>query len=165
MAEANIADVLVRQYRAGLAMLLAAMRNCPAALWFADEYENKYWHIAYHTLFYTHLYLHPSEAECVPWAKHRPEYRLLGVHPGYPARPKPDVPYSQAELLELHQICVEEVAERVRAVPLDGASGFAWLPFSRMELHVYNIRHIQHHTAQLIERLRTRNGIGTDWVR
>lgn len=145
-------------------MLLQAISNCPESLWFADAYENKFWHIAYHTLFYAHLYLHPSEAEFVPWAKQRPEYRLLGAHHSFPPRPKPDVPYTKPDLLELYYICSQELAGRVHSVPLDSPSGFDWLPFSRMELHVYNIRHIQHHTAQLIDRLRTTRNIPTNWV-
>jgi hypothetical protein len=28
--------------------------------------------IAYHALFYTHLYLQPAEADFVPWEHHRP---------------------------------------------------------------------------------------------
>jgi hypothetical protein len=36
--------------------------------------------------------------------------------------------------------------------------------FSRAELHVYNIRHIHHHAAQLSLRLRLDTGRGVDWV-
>ncbi len=37
---------------------------------------------------------------------------------------------------------------------LDADSGFYWLPFNKFELQLYNIRHIQHHTGQLTDRLR-----------
>jgi len=33
-----------------------------------------------------------------------------------------------------------------------------------MELHIYNIRHLQHHTGQLMDRLRTAGNIGVAWV-
>jgi len=33
-----------------------------------------------------------------------------------------------------------------------------------MELHMYNIRHLQHHAGQLIDRLRTTENIGIAWV-
>jgi uncharacterized damage-inducible protein DinB len=48
---------------------------------------------------------------------------------------------------------------------LEGPSEFPWLPMSRAELHLYNIRHIQHHTGQLGAFLR-RNGVDAGrWVK
>jgi hypothetical protein len=48
---------------------------------------------------------------------------------------------------------------------LDSASGFHWLPFSRFELHLYNLRHLEHHTGQLADRLRSVANLGVTWVR
>jgi len=165
LSDLNMLEVLGRQYRASLEMLLQAITKCPEALWLAPSYPNKFWHIAYHALFYTHLYLQASEAEFRPWAKHRPNYQYLGTVPRPPYdRPKIDVPYSKAEILEYHEVCCGESEDRLRALELDSPSGFPWLRFSRMELHVYNLRHLQHHAGQLIERLRTAENIGVDWV-
>ena len=36
--------------------------------------------------------------------------------------------------------------------------------FTRAELHLYNIRHIQHHAAQLILRLRLDTDVDIPWV-
>ena len=53
--------------------------------------------------------------------------------------------------------------ERDGGLVFAGATGFGlitddgydlWLPFSRLELHLYNLRHIQHHTGQLSAYLR-----------
>ncbi|KPJ52053.1 hypothetical protein AMJ39_08795 [candidate division TA06 bacterium DG_24] len=52
----------------------------------------------------------------------------------------------------------------MRAVPFGDPSGFPWLPFNRFELHLYNIRHIQHHAGQLIERLRSQGVTDFEWV-
>lgn len=165
MSELDIHEVLGRQYRASLKMLWQAITKCPEDLWLAPGYVNKFWHIAYHTLFYTHLYLQASEAEFSPWAKHRPDYQFLGSVPRPPSdRPKIEVPYSQAEILEFHEVCRAEIENRVRSVDLDSPSGFSWLRFGRLELHVYNLRHLQHHTGQLLDRLRTAENIGVTWV-
>jgi hypothetical protein len=75
------------------------------------------------------------------------------------------VPYSQAEILEYLEVCSREIGERVRSLEVDSPSGFSWLPFSRMELHLYNIRHVQHHTGQLIDRLRITDDVGVAWIR
>ena len=46
----------------------------------------------------------------------------------------------------------------------DGRKGFEWCRFSRGELHLYNIRHIQHHAAQLSMRLRLDAKAQVPWV-
>ena len=48
----------------------------------------------------------------------------------------------------------QDTIARESAEVLAGPSGFNWRKCSRAELHVYNIRHIQHHAAQLSLRLR-----------
>ena len=47
---------------------------------------------------------------------------------------------------------------------LAGPSGFHWLKFSRLELHVYNIRHLQHHVGQLNAALRRHQAEGIKWA-
>jgi hypothetical protein len=47
---------------------------------------------------------------------------------------------------------------------LAGPSGFRRRKCSRAELHVYNVRHIQHHAAQLILRLRLDTDVDVPWV-
>ena len=165
MGEPNIHEVLGKQYRASLEMLLQAIVKCPESLWLAPGYPNKFWHIAYHALFFTDLYLQASDAEFHPWAKHRPDYQFLGAVPWPPYdRPKIEVPYSKAEILEYHEVCRGEIDDRVRSMNLASPSGFSWLPFSRLELHLYNLRHLQHHAGQLADRLRTAENIGVAWV-
>jgi hypothetical protein len=47
---------------------------------------------------------------------------------------------------------------------LEAESGFNWLPFDKLELQIYNIRHIQQHTGELYERLGTSGSIELSWV-
>lgn len=165
MQEQNIHEALEKQYRASLEMLCQTIHKCPDVLWFSSDYLNRFWHIAYHALFFTHLYLQDSEAAFQPWERHRPNYELLGATPWPPhEKPKIEEPYSKADVLEYHRFCVHQVEERVRIPALDSPSGFHWLAFSRLELHLYNIRHIQHHAGQLIERLRVSEDAGVGWI-
>jgi hypothetical protein len=57
----------------------------------------------------------------------------------------------------------ETISEETAEV-LAGPSGFHWRECSRAELHVYNIRHVQHHAAQLSLRLRLDAGVEIPWV-
>ena len=54
--------------------------------------------------------------------------------------------------------------ERVPQLDLEAESGFGWLPFGKLELQFYNIRHLQQHTGELMERLGTRAHVDVDWV-
>ena len=165
MAETNIHEIVAKQYRAALAMLKEAVTKCPEALWAAPDYPNKFWHIAYHVLYCTHMYLGKSDKEFTPWTKHRENYQWLGRLPWPPHDlPKIGTPYSQDEILEYLQVCWAEVGARVPGLDWDAPSGFFWLPFGKLELQLYNIRHLQHHTGQLIDRLRTTAQIGVPWV-
>ena len=161
----TVKEIIQSQYGASLKMLDEAIQKCPDAFWDAHAYENRFWHIAFHALFYTHLYLQVREEDFVPWSKHRDEYPFLGPLP-WPPHEEPNIgePYSQEELLEYLDVCRSEVATRVPALDPEAESGFHWLPFSKLELQFYNIRHIQHHAGQLIDRLRTEGLTGIGWV-
>src|ERR1035441_2686896 len=98
MADLNILDNVARQYRASLAMLGQVVHLCPECLWIDADYPNRFWHIAYHALFYTHLYLQPSEADFRPWAKHRQDSQYLGPRPWAPQEtPQIQSPYTKVD--------------------------------------------------------------------
>ena len=161
----NIKAAIKSQYQASLEMLKQAIVKCPASLWDDPEYKNRFWHIAYHALFYTHLYLQPSEKDFVPWAKHRDQYEFMGPLPWSPHQ-EPDIgePYGQEELLEYLDICRKEVEVQVTSLNLEDESGFDWIPLGKMELQFYNIRHLQQHTGELCERLGATENIEVDWI-
>jgi hypothetical protein len=166
MDQSSVLQHFVSQYRASLAMLRTAIEVCPESLWLASDCRNRFWHVAYHSIFYTHLYVQAGEAEFRPWHKHQPDSQYLGPRPWAPNEAVViERPYSQEEVLEYHDFCCAEVISKAPAFGLEEDSGFSWLPFNKTELHLYNIRHIQHHTGQLIDRLRTSANIAVPWVR
>jgi hypothetical protein len=57
------------------------------------------------------------------------------------------------------------VDEWFDALDLDAdASGFPWYRTSKLDHQIVNIRHIQHHAAQLADRLRAYSNVGTKWA-
>jgi hypothetical protein len=61
------------------------------------------------------------------------------------------------ETLSYVSICRQKAHDSLTAETpeaLAGPSGFSWYKCSRGELHVINIRHVQHHTGQLSAYLR-----------
>ncbi len=154
-AEDSIRSAFDTQYQAGLDMLEAAVRACPDDAWDSDAHVNRFWHIAYHALFYVNLYLFQTADEHTPWCGHQEGAQDLG---------REVEPYSRASILEFLAFCRNRVRNRIAALDLTAESGFSWLPFGPVERLAYNLRHLQHHTGQLSERIRQDTGNGVRWV-
>ena len=163
---AAVPTALRSQYHAALAMLRQAVERCPESLWTSGGHPCSFWHIAYHTLFFAHLYMQPNEAAFRPWEHHREEYQFLGRLPWPPHDPpRIGAPYTKREVLEYWEFCDRMVDSAVDAIDL-GASdcGFWWYQMPKAEHQIMNIRHVQHHAAQLADRLRPVAAVGVDWI-
>lgn len=151
-------EVIKSQYRASLAMLRQAIEQCPDAMWLDTSYKNPFWGNAYHAIFFAYLYLHPTEEEYVPWENPQDDDEVLA----YPS--EPERPYSKAAVLDYLEHCLAYMEDQVAALDLEAGSGFHWLPFDKLELQFYSIRHIQQHTGELCERLGAHGEIEVEWV-
>jgi hypothetical protein len=159
-----VRKILNGQFEAALAMLNEAIERCPEQRWDGKIAKYPFWQIAYHTLCFVDLYLSPSEEAFQPRDLHprgREEF-------DFPSRR-----FGQRELTAYVAICRQKAADALAIETfetLQRGSGFPWLPFSRGELHIYNIRHIQHHAGQLSAFLRRTDGALQDpkalnWVK
>jgi len=160
----DITTLLQSQYLAALAMLEEAVHKCPASIWDDAQDHNRFWRVAVHILFYTHLYLQENDASFVHWEKHRGEAEMLGPI-FFEGNRDPIVaePYTPDEILEYLNFCRNQVAKKVPNLDYGAPSGFSWIPLNKLELQLYNIRHIQHHTGELYERLGARAGTQLRW--
>jgi hypothetical protein len=155
------ARALLGQFEAALAMLRRCVQACPEDQWDLPIAKYPFWVVAYHTLYCTDGYLIASERDWKPHPVFHPG-GMADIDAEYPTKR-----FTQAELLAYIDFCRQRAHEVLAAETdesLAGASGFARLKFSRAELHLYNIRHIQHHTGQLgafLGRLK----IASPWVK
>lgn len=153
----NLQAILKSQYHAALATLRQPIERCPDELWTADGHANPVWRIAYHTLFFTHFYLQKNHESFTPWEHDRADAHRLGE-----ATPPA---YTRAQVLDYWQFCNAMVDPAVDALDLAAADcGFPWYPMGKLEHQLVNIRHIQHHAAQLADRVRMACGADFDWV-
>jgi len=161
----NLQAVLKHQYHAGMGMLGEAIERCPETLWTDTGYTNPFWHIVYHTLFYTHLYLQPDEHAFTPWERDIPEYHYLGPLPWPPHRVLHiSDPYTKEQLQEYWGLCEAMIDPAVDLLDLTAADcGFSWYSMSKIEHQLSNIRHLQHHTGQLADRVRNVAQSGIEW--
>ena len=161
--------ILKSQYHAALAMVRDAVERCPDDLWTAPGHVSAFWQVAYHTVFFTHLYLHRDESAFGPWTGHQRDVQhqdgLTGPADLKSALPLLPNPYSKSDVLAYWQICEDMVDAAVDSMDLDAPEcGFWWYKVSKLEHQVINLRHAQHHAAQLADRLRTGAGQHVKWV-
>jgi hypothetical protein len=144
--------------------LAASKRCCPAELWDDPRDQNRFWHIAYHTLFFLHLYLHESMAVIQAWEVRRKDYGQIEPFPWDPVkRPEVSEFYSQAKILAFWEVSSPFLNIPVPVMTLTGSSGFDWLPFDKLGLQFYSLRHFQQHVEELMESQSSRAGISVDW--
>ena len=135
-------------------MLRDAIEQCPDAEWVSRHHKNAFWQVAYHVLFFTHLYLQQNETTFVLWSQHH------GDDDGTRGEP-----YSRAQVLEYWSFVDQAVDGAVDSLDLENPeSGFPWYNMSKLEHQLVNIRHVQHHGAQLADRLRSAADIGIKWL-
>jgi hypothetical protein len=150
-------------------MLRDCLERADAAAWRAAVGRFPFWHVAYHVLFFTDLYLSPNEAAFRPQPFHVEDSNFLGQQPWPPFKKVvADRPYEKAALLDYLAACRSKAVSILAAeteATLAGPGGFDWLPLTRLELHLYNLRHLQHHTGQFAAMLRREHGESVAWVR
>jgi len=160
---------LKSQYHAALEMVRIAVEKCPDQLWYDQTPTNAFWQVAYHTVFFAHLYLQQNEAAFKPWPGHQGRVQHGDAIPGAAdpnsVLPLIPAPYSRAEVLAYCDYCHSLLDDAVDALDLEApTSGFSWYTASKFEHQLVNLRHIQHHAAQLADRLRAELDIGIQWV-
>jgi len=159
---------LVSQFDASLSMLEECLRACPDPHWDQKIAHYTFWQVAYHALCFVDVYLSPDDASWQP--RRDPAAPGGGLHPAGRAELDEEFPsrrFEKAELIGYIGICRDKLRAALAAETeptLQGPSGFPHLKFSRAELHLYNLRHAQHHTGQLTASLR-RAGVQTRWVK
>lgn len=165
----DVRAALKSQYHAALAMLRHAVELCPDEIWNGGGHTNACWQIAYHTLFFTHLYSQVDEAAFRPWEHHQADNQYPDAIAGPPESgnelPLLPRPYTREEVLAYWDFCDGNMDRWLDAIDLDSPeSGFSWYKMPKVEHQILNVRHIQHGAAQLADRVRAAADAGIDWV-
>jgi DinB superfamily len=155
-------QILAHQYE----VLNAGIDRCPEAAWDAPVGNLTFGQVAFHTLFFIDLYLGPDVESLRQQPFHRDNRRFFRDYEELEPRRRQHR-YGRPAIKRY----LDHVRQKATAVipaeteeSLQGPSGFDWKKYNRAELHVTNIRHIQHHAAQLSLRLRIDFGEDVPWV-
>jgi hypothetical protein len=156
------ARILWRQLGAAIETLENAVRACPDALWDPPSEDpcDHFWYWAYHAAFYLDHYLSDREEGFAP----PPPFDLSEFDPSGRMPPRT---YSKEEVLAYLAHSRRKAAARMAALTTeDAVRRCAWArrDLSAAELVLYDMRHVQHHAAQLNLLLRQKAGLGLPWV-
>ena len=153
----SLREILWKQFGASIDMLENALVYCPDKLW---DKDSKFWYIAYHSLFYLDYYLTVEPKKFLP----PPPFTLSEFDP---AGIMPDRVYSKDELLAYLRFCRKKFHALITGLTNEGAMN-RWVNeyknYSILEILLYNMRHVQHHVAQLNLLLRQGINSAPNWV-
>lgn len=154
-------QIIWRQFGAALDMIENAMVACHDTLWGDRSRQPEFWYTVYHALFWLDCYLSDSlegYTPPVPFTLDELDERGL----------LPERVYAKDELLKYLEHGRGKCRATIEALTDEKARqrcGFDWLDISVAELLLYNMRHVQHHAAQLNLILRQSAGSAPNWVR
>jgi hypothetical protein len=148
-------ETLWKQFGACIDMLENAIVMCPDELWDTKE---KFWYSSYHRLFFLDYYLTLDPAKYIspkPFSNSEFESKL------------PERTYTKDELLTYLQASREKCHKLIFSLT-DEILNMRWVNqyrnYSVFEMHLYNLRHVQHHAAQLNQLLRQKTNNAPAWV-
>ena len=145
------------QFGAAIDMLGNALENCPDELWDTDT---RFWYIGYHTLFYLDYYLSETTENFSP-----PEPFTLSELD--PAGILPNRTYTKEELLNYVRHGKQKCHDFIAGLTAESAEKRfinEYRNYSMIEILLYNMRHVQHHAAQLNLLIRQSNNNPPKWV-
>lgn len=148
-------QMLWRQFEITIEGLDKALSDCPNVLWERNLWNDQadqwvaagfsaFWYLGYHSLFWLDLYLTGAEEGFAPPAP----FDLVEME----ANESLPRTYSRQELLTYSAYCRQKCRETILNMTTEQAyqlCRFPWgeIPFA--ELQLYNMRHVQEHSAQL----------------
>lgn len=163
----TLKELITNQFEAALCTLNACIDQCPEAAWNAPVANLAFCQAVFHTLFYADYYLGDSTESFRQQTFHRDNEPFFRDYEELEDR-KQKLLYDRPSIATYMEFCRSKASQVIAAETADTLSapcGFDWLLFSRAELYIYTIRHIQHHAAQLSLRLRIDSDTNIPWVK
>lgn len=152
--------ILWRQFGAAIDMLENAIQACPDELWGKSHDAHSFWCLAYHTLFFLDYYSSGTDVGFVPPSP----FTLSELDP---SGLLPDRLYTKEELLAYLQHgrarCMSAI-DTLMDESIGRRCGFRRFDLTVAEMFMYNMRHVQHHVAQMNLLMRQSGNDVPGWV-
>jgi len=159
--EIKMKEIIWHQFGAAIDMLENALLACPEKLWGERLESSEFWYRVYHTLFWLDFYLSDSSQGFVPPSP----FTLVELDP---AGLLPERVYTKNELKNYLDHCRNKCLKTIKSLSDKNSHQhfrYGSINLSFAELLLYNMRHVQHHTAQLNLLLRQEIDSAPGWVK
>jgi len=173
--ENSYQETLWKNFAAAIDMLREAITFCPDDLW---QTEPKFFYLTYHTVIFLDYYLTNPVKEFVPALP----YTITNSN-SLPAEAVDDVIpnkfYTRQEILD-HLTSIREKCRRATILSTPDKLNERWIDqaeiklhdlcpalvigYTVLDIHFYNLRHVQHHVGQLNFLLRQRINNAPGWI-
>ena len=153
----SINDSIWTQFGASLDMLENAIKMCPDEHW---DTKINFWYTSFHCIFWTDYFLTTEPKKFEP-----PTTFTLSEFD--PTGKKPERVYTKDELITYLEHCRQKAFQLISELTADRLND-RWINeyknYSLLEILLYNLRHIQPHSAQLNLLLRQTINNAPTWV-
>jgi hypothetical protein len=146
-----LSTAILGQFEAALSVLGQALAECGEEDLSAPHPDAPFSQVVFHALIFTDVYLGWDE-EAVKTQGFHLDHRDEFLDYEELQDREPLRTYGRTFLREYLGFCLAKARTTLALesdAVLGGGSGFSYRKFSRLELHLYSIRHVQHHAAQL----------------
>lgn len=155
--ENPLKEIIWNQFGASIEMLENAILLCPEEEWNTDKL---FWYQAFHCLFFLDYYLTLEPSSFIPPTP----FTLSEFEDTLPERV-----YTKEELMTYLEFCKTKCRDLITSMT-DQIAHSHWtnqsqtMSYPVVEILLYNMRHVQHHAAQLNLLLRQTINDAPDWV-
>ena len=152
----SLREILWKQFGATIDMLENAISLCPENFW----NDPRFWHSAYHTIFYLDYYLSADPDKFMPPTP----FTLSEFDPN---GAMPERVYTKNELLDYLEFARKKCFYLITDLTEENAEKRfinEYRNYNRFEIILYNLRHVQHHVGQLNLLLRQNIDDAPKWV-
>jgi hypothetical protein len=162
----EINESLMNQFMAAMCTLGQSIDNCTDSEWNKVHIDGPFSQVVFHALIFTDIYLGRNEEGIKEQPFHKKNKNLFKDYEELEDKIPRNV-YERDGIKKYFEFCLEkgksEISKETTEM-LFGESGFSYRKFSRLELYIYMIRHIQHHAAQLGLRNQIAGGSELKWI-
>ena len=156
----SLKSIIWSQLGASIDTLENAINECPNDLWGDKAGFGEFWYMVYHTLFFLDYYMSAKEEGFEPLAP----YTLSELDP---AGVFPDRIYDKGEMLTYLNFGRNKAKARIKGLSEITAfvrCNFGGPAVNVAELMIYEMRHVQHHAAQLNLLMRQKVDFASKWI-
>ncbi len=160
-------QITLAQYEAAFSTINEILAKVPDDVWAGKVANHPFSQSFFHTLFFGDVYLAQNLDEMKQQAFHIEHADSFRDYEELEQR-APVLTYAKSFVEKYLKFCIEKarsVMAEESEESLASVADFPWHTISRAELHLYNIRHLQHHAAQMIMRLRLDKDAHTGWYK